>query len=1014
MRKLQANKKRLIPLILCSVLVLQQSLTSQALAGNVTDINGNQIPIHPGTGAYELRPEAINKNAQIGFRQFKNLNLNEGEVMNFIFQALQQDVVNGVQQHKFYDVNTFVNFVQTQGNIKGIVNAIQGGVGGSLKTDGNLVFISPEGMVVGASGVLNVGSLQVFTPSVTEFDRMRSGLPTNPTTANFSDGSRHALAQDVTNTYNSADSALRTGSGAIQIDGKIYARNDIELSGGKVGVGNSGLVIAGLGNNTEVLKSDTIFDSLVNADNLNPGNGFASSNGKIVITSNVGTTVENGGAIKNYSISDTHTSTRITNTGNEGINIAGEVSNPAGELKIANYDGGLNVTETGVVKSNGKLTDFYNEGSGGMNIQGKVTHHNTTGTVQFTNKDSNMVIGHQDTDFNITSDADVNIDVTNGNVYNYGVANTLIKTTDAADLNINVQNGSIGKNIGPCDGGICTGVGPGERDLTLSVNTEIDGDITAYSKGTGALINMASLDKDMHVNQIHSDGRVILLADDKRNKGATAYDIMNTADDNSAVPNLKGKGISAIASGNIGKTKNDKITFIQTDATVDIANEHDDANGPHDLYDTPRVTADSGVEFLAIKDVNIKGLDNEDGTKNDTSVCTIASRTGTVNAEFSGNTYIRDITAQNEVNVVTRGTEMYIENLGGAPSRYAETGDYYGGYDGIVPEKANIKVLDLGTVDNPNLTPNSTLVIKNGTVNGQGSTSHPDLDQDITVTADNAYVGGYYFNMGKHRMPGLSSVTKDDRTNPIVNANPDTDKPASIRGKAVRPDDVTEIGEDPIEREYYYGKDPANPDDPSGSGQKDDPTFDPDKEPADDLVVPEPDPGPGPGDDDDDDDGPIVPGPEPQPTPNDKDITKETWKKEYNDYISVIDKRQYIRFDIRNNQNPVVFESTPEVDGILNISRGGVQLAHNNSLKVGDVVPVHVKYGDVEIDANVKIVTASDIQAGGEFVDLDLATANKLLYLSLLKDGSGRGDEENFANTNYIRNENLSTTGVDD
>ena len=1168
MRKLQANNKRLVPLILCSVLVLQQSLANQASAGTVTDVNGNDIPTHPGTGAYELRPDAINKDALVGFKQFQDFKLSEGEIANFIFQALQHGRgPNGEQQHIFTDINTFVNFVQKQGEIKGIVNAVQS-LGGGLKSDGNLVFISPNGMIVGSSGVLNVGSLQVLTPSGGDFDKMRNGIP-DPNYTNFSDGSTHVLAQDINKTYNPADPMARSGSGQISIDGKVYARGDVELAGGKVGVGNGGLLIAGLGNNTQVLKNqnaaDTLFNSLVNVDNMNTGNGFANANGKIVITSNVGTKVDAGGAIKNFGA---NSSTTITNTGTEGIQINGEVSNPNGNLTITNKAGALNVGNTGELKNKGTMTitneengtgltidgtatndgtlnitnssgdnglniggkvtnntgaatilnqkgglnvndgatvtsngtsldmdnygsdgfnidgdvisnagtaDLYNEnnkllisstgrinskgselnvtnkGTNGMHIQGIVKHQNTNGKVNFVNQDSNMVIGHETTEFNIDSDADVNIKVTDGNILNYGVPKTLIRTTNKADLNMDVLNGSIGEDLGLCDGGICTGVGPGERDLTKSINTEVDGSITAYSKGNGVLINIASLDKDMHVNKIHSDGKVILLADDKLNKGATAYDIINTADDNTVDPNLKGNAISAIASGNIGENKDNKLTFIQTGATVDIANENDDASKPHELYDTPKISANGGVEFLAIGDVNIKGLDNADGTKNDTNVCTIASRTGSVNAEFSGNTYIRDITAQDEVNVVNRGPEIYIENLGGAPSRYAETGDYYGNYDGIVPERANIKALDLGTVENPNHTPNSTIVIKNGTINGKGSTSHPGLDQDVTVTADNAYVGGYYFNMGKHRYDdpnnpqGLTTVTKDDHTNKLVNAgDPNTD--VSIRGKAVRPDDVTEIGRNPIERDYYYadldgdgepddGYDPGE----SGSGQKDDPTFDPDKETGDDLVVPVPgdddDDGPVPGDDDDDDDGPVpgdddddddgpIPGddddgPEPippTPTPDfpDMDAAKQTWKKEYNDYISVIDKRQNIRFDITTNQNPVVFESSPEVGGLLNISRGGVQLTHNKSLKVGDIIPVHIQYGDVEVNANVKIVSASDVTAGAEFVDLDQATANKLLYLSLLKDDGGQPKEEYYANTNYIENENLSTTGVDD
>ena len=53
MRKSQTDKKRFVPLILCSVLVLQQSLVNQAAASTVTD--GNNVPIntHPTMIIYD-------------------------------------------------------------------------------------------------------------------------------------------------------------------------------------------------------------------------------------------------------------------------------------------------------------------------------------------------------------------------------------------------------------------------------------------------------------------------------------------------------------------------------------------------------------------------------------------------------------------------------------------------------------------------------------------------------------------------------------------------------------------------------------------------------------------------------------------------------------------------------------------------------------------------------------------------------------------------------------------------
>ena len=110
---------------------------------------------------------------------------------------------------------------------------------------------------------------------------------------------------------------------------------------------------------------------------------------------------------------------------------------------------------------------------------------------------------------------------------------------------------------------------------------------------------------------------------------------------------------------------------------------------------------------------------------------------------------------------------------------------------------------------------------------------------------------------------------------------------------------------------------------------------------------------------------------------------KRTWKKVIADDINVVDKRQYMRFYVDGNI-PVKLEATDKISSIVDISRGGIAVTHNNSLKVGDVVPVHISYGDIDINADVKIVTASDVRAGAEFVNLDSATANRILYVNLL------------------------------
>ena len=107
----------------------------------------------------------------------------------------------------------------------------------------------------------------------------------------------------------------------------------------------------------------------------------------------------------------------------------------------------------------------------------------------------------------------------------------------------------------------------------------------------------------------------------------------------------------------------------------------------------------------------------------------------------------------------------------------------------------------------------------------------------------------------------------------------------------------------------------------------------------------------------------------------------------------MIDKRQYIRFDANNSVTPVALDkaaSNGAVESVLDISRGGIALKHNKSLKVGDVLPVEIACGDLNVKTDVKVVTATDRRAGAEFVNLDEASANKILYMNLLLEASSQ------------------------
>ena len=900
-------------------------------------------------------------------------------------------------------------------------------IGGNVESENGKMNISNTG-----KGGLHIDKNANVTNNVVRDDNIPVFEKHTPE-INISNDSEASMDIDGTVTANgSSYNIVNAGKGALNINETANINGNITKESNITNHGDGGLNIAGT----------------ITTDN-------GSTEGKYL---DAGLTIKNDNEVSGIHItksgkinSKNSNHTVISNNGAKGIVIDGEINqNFAGKnansLKITNTGaGGINLSSTGRI-NNTSSTYVENSGKEGIKFAGLTK----TNGLNVKNSNSNVVIG-DDTknDKYITSTGDVNIDVNNGSILNYGVNKTLINIQNSSALNMNAIDGTIGLDDGNC-GAACIGVGPDSRDFTKSINVTSDGAITATTSQNALtddlVINIAGKNSDLNIDHVKADGKVLLTTADF-DKDGKGYSILNASTDPTKA-NVEGKGIALIASDKIGEADN-KLTFNQTEGKFNMEG-----------YDLDKLTyqpnAQYGMDVLAINDVNIKGQDD----KYDTNVCTMISREGSINAEFSGNTYIREVTADKDLNLVTRGAEFVIDNLGTVP--YTPE-DYFGPNGNNAPENVNIKALDINPntrVDDAGLVDgihshwaDSHLIIKNAKV---------DDNAKIVLTGDNVYAGGYRFYMGKDRNEdGKTYWVYDDRTEMTdMSGNGPT-----IRVNAVREDDVTSIGRQEEERNYYTG----------GSVQEDKPWYGDDDDDDDDhLIVPEPgdddddddgpnppqpgdddddddddddgpnppqpgdddddddddddgpnppqpgdddddddddDDGPNPpqpgdddDDDDDDDDGPNPPQPgddddddddgpnPPQPGDDDDDDdlpatmddAKRTWKKIVADDVNIIDKRQYIRFRVDHNPNPVVFESIPTVSSLVDISRGGVALTHNKALKVGDVIPVHIKYGDLNIDADVKIVTASDVRAGGEFVDLDQSTANRLLYLNLM------------------------------
>ncbi len=798
---------------------------------------------------------------------------------------------------------------------------------------------------------------------------------------------------DMTNNgadgFNVTETGKISGNGGLNMTNSETGTAGMNINGTVTNIGNANVL-----NKAGALNVKGSFTNTGDAVFTNDGTNLV-VNG--TVTNNKGTlkmTNNNGAFNVNGTVRNNGTTTNLTNAGADGLNVAGTVYSN-GDLTMTNTGAkGINLASTGRVKGDNNIY-INNNSKGGVNVKGLV---NGQKDVNITSENGNVVIGdNTENDNYITAGDNININVNNGSILNEGSA-TKVKTLLKANKNLNmyVTDGTIGTEVQQ-DGAISgsTGIGPknqDSRDFSKSINANIGGNVTAKTTknattANNLVINYAAIDSDMNIDSIKADGRVILTVDDSShaNGGAASGTRYNMLDANKTKGNVnvEGTGISLISNGSIG-TKDNKLTFVQTDA----ANNKMDALANENIY-------------LRENSFDAYGRDKE--TKLNT-VSTMIAREGDLDVEFAGDTTIDNITAEGDMKIVTRGQKMHIKNLGHIKDSAVTPEDYFGprdyglrdnpnlpngGYTGeyeneALPNNVVVKALDI----NHNIRPTEE-TLDGGYEAWANSTVRIDnavLDKGkLDITADEIYANGIHATFNKD---GFTKV-KDPTTNK-VQGTPDGVEGIPT-GHAVRPDDVTDTGRGETERNYYY---PAG--DGDGTFKGEDSNVDPDDGIVDATPLEIPDDNPTPPDPPEPPvpptppEPPVPPTPDPDPTPNvpdgDGSITYTQRKGE--DNIDNIDKRQYMRFNVADTKNPVALEKSSKIDGLLDVSRGGIAVSHHNDLKVGDVVPVHLTYGDLDIKTNVKIVTATTSRAGAMFVDLDQATANKLLYLNILLEDS--------------------------
>ena len=224
------------PLVLAGILLQPVS----GFASTITDKNGNNL-IRRGN-VQNLYVQTMLDNNNIGLNRFGEYKISAGDIANMYFNE---------QNGKVY-ANNLVNLVNSKIDINGTVNAVKNG-----KIDGNLYFISPDGMTVGPTGVINAGRVGVFIPNTSYWDELwKEDVNVKNNFADFENYGR----RDENGQYKETRLAFADGK-KIEIYGKINTRNGIVLGAQEI------LIKEGASLKRSASTADVNFNDLVNIKN---------------------------------------------------------------------------------------------------------------------------------------------------------------------------------------------------------------------------------------------------------------------------------------------------------------------------------------------------------------------------------------------------------------------------------------------------------------------------------------------------------------------------------------------------------------------------------------------------------------------------------------------------------------------------------------------------------------------------------------------------------------------------
>lgn len=498
------NKKQLIIAAIAATL----SVSGAFAATDITGVTGNN-------GVFNITPDKLN--GEVGYRKYDNFNLSAGDIANLIYKYGNSR-----------DINTFINLVQNGVKIDGILNTMRDG----NFYNGQAVFITPGGMAVGASGVLNVGSLSVITPTNDAYNSLKGEYASN----NFAN-------------INNISSLLNKSSnvGNISIDGKILAREGVQLRGGQINVGANGAIVNGITSTqaftdraTAATQAEALFNNLVNTNGIKTASAFTKNGSNIQIKSSTGVDIAgkviNGAAdASGITSAQGNSGVFITNSGSNGTKISGLVQSTH-ELNVFNKAGDMTIN--GTLKNEGANLNVSNKG-GNVAIGGTlssdrdiaVTNNSSTGSLAFsgTAKGANANFVNEGAGgMNVTGA----VSGTKARFINRGGKLVIANTADkvAADRVDVVNYGDGGASIGGIN------AENGLYVVNHKGNLSVDGHVTTGDDATISIRNAETAGKLAVGTNGHVDGKGKVAL---RNQGANGMTIDGKVTNDNALGNAE-------------------------------------------------------------------------------------------------------------------------------------------------------------------------------------------------------------------------------------------------------------------------------------------------------------------------------------------------------------------------------------------------------------------------------------------------------------------------------------------